>query len=424
MARNSAYFRATTLSEAMRVCGPPSARRGPKVFPSKPSLATLVGMEAALDYLARGWSVLPLEPRSKLPATSTSAGRAEHELVDVSRSPRDGRRGRRLGRASSRSTTSASSAARRATASSRSTSTPSSRPASRFRHRDSPHWPRAPVLRGRESADATTRSRGANSAAMAPTASPRRAFTRTAVVTSGRARPDEGIAALEEFELPLASRARTRKGSTPSPLIRATGFKGLLLATARTRMPTRPCSGFRSSGSARRSSACSIPRSIPSATLWRAPSRRASSLYHDFHARDREWLWLADALRLALGASAESLTPSAYVTWAKRLDIEAGVVAPATVPLGELPSDASQGSRLVYDGFRRLFEARWLHTPGEPAPFSHRFAAVWCGCAKSTVASALPRAPPSRPCGLRGPRCTRNGLWLPGEGVRPLRQTR
>lgn len=110
--------------------------------------------------------------------------------------------------------------------------------------------------------------------------------------------------------------------------------------------------------------------------------------------------------------------------WAKRLDIEAGVAAPATVSLGEVPSDAPEGLRVVYDGFRRLFEARWLHTPGEPAPFSHRFAAVWCGCGKSTVERYFPEF---RRLGLAiyaGRDARGTSLWLPGEGVRPLRQTR
>ena len=50
----------------MRVCAAPRVRRGPKVFPSKPGFATLVGMHAR-DYLSLGWSVLPLRPHSKLP---------------------------------------------------------------------------------------------------------------------------------------------------------------------------------------------------------------------------------------------------------------------------------------------------------------------------------------------------------------------
>lgn len=127
---------------------------------------------------------------------------------------------------------------------------------------------------------------------------------------------------------------------------------------------------------------------------------------------------------MAQRGSTESLTPSAYVVWAKRLDIEAGVAAPATVSLGEVPSDAPEGLRVVYDGFRRLFEARWLHTPGEPAPFSHRFAAVWCGCGKSTVERYFPEF---RRLGLAiyaGRDARGTSLWLPGEGVRPLRQTR
>ena len=164
------------------------------------------------------------------------------------------------------------------------------------------------------------------------------------------------------------------------------------------------------------------PEEHPSATLW--PRRRSGQLaYHDFHARP-EWVSLPTLFAWLSGHPHEPLTPSAYVTWAKRLDIEAGLVAPAPVVLGELSADASHGLRLVYDGFRRLFEARWLYAPGEPAPFTTRFGAVWSGCARQTVAKHFPEL---RRLGLAvyaGRDARGTALWLPGEGVRPLRPTR
>jgi hypothetical protein len=33
----------------------------------------------------------------------------------------------------------------------------------------------------------------------------------------------------------------------------------------------------------------------------------------------------------------------------------------------------------VYTGFLDLLRAKWLHTPGEPTPFTWSFAAAWCG---------------------------------------------
>jgi hypothetical protein len=39
----------------------------------------------------------------------------------------------------------------------------------------------------------------------------------------------------------------------------------------------------------------------------------------------------------------------------------------------------STGGRKAYEGFVYLLACRWLHTPGDPAPFAHDFAAAWCG---------------------------------------------
>jgi hypothetical protein len=154
------------------------------------------------------------------------------------------------------------------------------------------------------------------------------------------------------------------------------------------------------------------PEEHPSATLW--PHRESGQiLYHDFHARDREWLWLPTLRAWLAGHPHESLTPSAYVAWAKRLDIEAGVVEPATVPLGELPVHAPHGLCVVHDGFRRLLEARWLYKPGEPAPFSHRFAATWCGCARATVAKHFPELRRLGLVSYAGRDVRGTALWLP-----------
>ena len=146
--------------------------------------------------------------------------------------------------------------------------------------------------------------------------------------------PDEGIAPLDEFELPLASRAEASHPlHTESGLL---GFTGLATwhsaenAHAYAAVLGLP---FERLGA---NFLCVLhPEEHPSATLW--PRRRSGQLaYHDFHAQ-REWVSLPTLLAWLAGCPHESLTPSAYVTWAKRLDIEAGLVAPAPVPLGDLP---------------------------------------------------------------------------------------
>ena len=291
----------------MRVCGPPSARRGPKVFPSKPSLATLVGMEAALDYLARGWSVLPLEPRSKLPATSTirktrgtsswSTYRARHATADEVAAWAEDEPEHNIGILCGE--TSCGLAAVDLDA-------------------EFPAGVKIPATatvrtgRGRqfyavaESPTSTTRYewgelRGDGSYCVAP----------ESVHPNGRryeweSTPEEGIAALEEFELPLASRAKPclpLKGREPSSSLSGLlGFQGFATclhpedAHAYAAVLGLP---FERLGKAFECVLHSDEH--PSATLW-AHRETGQVLYHDFHTRDRRWIWLPTLFAWLSGA--------------------------------------------------------------------------------------------------------------------------
>lgn len=76
-------------------------------------------------------------------------------------------------------------------------------------------------------------------------------------------------------------------------------------------------------------------------------------------------------------------------TWALRLLVETGHIAPAPVVAQELPKSYPASVRRVYNGFLSLLAVKWLHTPGEATTFSWRFAAAWCGVSKSTVERAM-----------------------------------
>jgi Bifunctional DNA primase/polymerase, N-terminal len=236
--------------------------------------------------------------------------------------------------------------------------------------------------------------------------------------------PDEGIASLTEFSLAREHQAKPENLSsllsTNQPLSGLLGFAFATCPTPETADAYAAVLGLPFERLGKAFECVLHPEAHPSATLW--PHRQTGELlFHDFHARDREWVWLPTLYAWLSGHSHESLSRSAYVTWAKRLDIEAGVAVPASVARADLPADAPPGLRQLYDGFLRLFEARWLYSPGEPAPFSHRFAAVWCCCAKATVEKHFPEL---RRLGLAryaGRDARGTSLWLPGEGVRPLR---
>ncbi len=80
---------------------------------------------------------------------------------------------------------------------------------------------------------------------------------------------------------------------------------------------------------------------------------------------------------------------STFVVWALRLLAEAGVLQPLDdVGLPELKA-ASDGERKVYEGLKLLFSVRWTYTPGDPTPFSWRFAEDWCGVAQVTAGKAI-----------------------------------
>jgi hypothetical protein len=377
-------------------------------------------MDTALDYLARGWSVLPLEPRSKIPATSTirwtrgtsswSTYRARHATADEVAAWAEHEPEHNIGIALGET---------------------SDNLVALDRDAELPAGicipPTATVRTGRgchfyaraEAPVATQlfpwgELRGEGTYIVAP----------QSTHPSGRryeweSTPDEGIATLEAFELPpLVSRVRA-EGSSPSTGIWAT-------------WPTRDTQGMAPLFAAAlgvvdfagvgKPFLCLLhPESTPSATLWpRADNGRL--LYHDFHGKP-EWLALP-TVRAFLAGRQGRLSNSEFVVWSLRLECEAGIRERAFVPACELPADAAAGLRTVWNGFLELLRCRWTHTPGAPAPFAHRFAACWSGCSRTTVQryfAELRRLGLVRHAGrdVRG-----TALWLPGEEVGPLRPTR
>ena len=126
----------------------------------------------------------------------------------------------------------------------------------------------------------------------------------------------------------------------------------------------------------------------PSAALWRNPDT-GEVRYHDFHRVEGEWYSLAD-VRAALGyGHVVTLSKSELVTWTTRLLVETGFVQSFTVPLPPLPAGSTLDTKKVYDGLRLLFGSRWLHTPGEPAPFTWKFARAWCGVPEHRAGAAI-----------------------------------
>jgi hypothetical protein len=111
---------------------------------------------------------------------------------------------------------------------------------------------------------------------------------------------------------------------------------------------------------------------------------------------------------------------STFVVWALRLLAEAGVLQPLDdVGLPELKA-ASDGERKVYEGLKLLFSVRWTYTPGDPTPFSWRFAEDWCGVAQATAGKAVQKF---LKFGIihAADKHKNTTLFLPGRGKRGIR---
>ena len=102
--------------------------------------------------------------------------------------------------------------------------------------------------------------------------------------------------------------------------------------------------------------------------------------YCDNHYESGEfWYSLADVFASRNYGSVVRLRGPETAAWQLRLLILSGVLLPYPVPSKPLPIDVPRHVKQVYTGFLALLAAKWLHTAGDPTPFSWTFAAAWCG---------------------------------------------
>ncbi len=111
---------------------------------------------------------------------------------------------------------------------------------------------------------------------------------------------------------------------------------------------------------------------------------------------------------------------STFAVWALRLLADAGILRPLDdVGLPELKV-ASDGERKVYEGLKLLFSVRWTYSPGDPTPFSWRFAEDWCGVAQATAGKAIQKFLKLGIIHAAG-KHKNTMLFLPGRGKRVTR---
>jgi hypothetical protein len=104
------------------------------------------------------------------------------------------------------------------------------------------------------------------------------------------------------------------------------------------------------------------------------------------------------------------------VTWKLRLEVERGERHLYEVHAQALPDRIHPTVRRSYDGFVYLLGCRWLHTPNEPAPWTHGFAANWCGMSARSAKDARRQLVEIKAL-IHVGESKRAKLWLPS-GVR------
>jgi hypothetical protein len=122
--------------------------------------------------------------------------------------------------------------------------------------------------------------------------------------------------------------------------------------------------------------------------------RRAASLYWDVYGKApsgmlklRDWHYAtgdrtynqADIFASRNYGQALQLHGPEMTAWQLRLLLASGVLLPFPVKAAALPMGVPKHIKRVYEGFLDLLRAKWLHTPGDPTPFTWRFATAWCG---------------------------------------------
>lgn len=143
-----------------------------------------------------------------------------------------------------------------------------------------------------------------------------------------------------------------------------------------------------------RSFRCVLPghdEKSASASLWLNPTTGTWG-YHDFHHGKHgspEWLSLAAVYAAQVSGQVRRLNRPSEALWFRRLAAEIGVVEPIPVPMPPLPSGSTEPMRKVYGGFRLLAGLRRLREPGEAFPFTREFAGPWCGIGVGAARAAI-----------------------------------
>ena len=136
---------------------------------------------------------------------------------------------------------------------------------------------------------------------------------------------------------------------------------------------------------------CVLPgheESNPSASIYKSDT--GLYIYRDWHNKGgKEIFFLPEVYAAIHYKKVVELGKPEFTTWAIRLLVDLGFISQYPIKKKPLPKDVKPTVKKVYEGFCLLLGCKWLYSPGEPTPFSWRFARSWCGVGERQAGEAI-----------------------------------
>ena len=126
----------------------------------------------------------------------------------------------------------------------------------------------------------------------------------------------------------------------------------------------------------------------PSASLCRHES--GATFYRDWHCKSGiEWLTLGEVFAAQHYREVRSLAAPEQAVWQLRMLVQCELVRPEAVSPCKLPDGLAASTIQLYEGFLFLLACKWLHTPDHSTVFAKGFACAWSQTSTSLFRDSL-----------------------------------
>ncbi|HYG57391.1 MAG TPA: bifunctional DNA primase/polymerase, partial [Symbiobacteriaceae bacterium] len=126
----------------------------------------------------------------------------------------------------------------------------------------------------------------------------------------------------------------------------------------------------------------------PSAAVYQHPS--GQFMYHDFHGKGADWYTLAEVYHAVKTGKTRKLSPGENAVWLLKALRETGFVKAPAIMAPALPNGVKPIIMDAYAGFRELLALRTIYDSAQTAaPYSWSFAAEWIGRSERRTGEAV-----------------------------------